>query len=131
MSSAKPYLIRALHQWIIDNGMTPLIVVQQGENEKIQIPSHLLNDEAVVFNVSWEAARELQIENDLISFSARFSGKPHSICIPVQLVSAIYSRENGKGMMFEVDEVLRTGVLSDEQSNHTTEDEKPHLRLLD
>ncbi|WP_395377466.1 ClpXP protease specificity-enhancing factor [Marinicella sp. W31] len=132
MSSAKPYLIRALHQWIIDNGMTPLVVVQ-GNHPQLEIPEHLLKDETVVFNISWDAADRLEMSNDYINFQARFSGKSYAVSLPLGLISAIYSRENGKGMMFDVDESVE---MTDEKSKTPTstdsiDSSKSHLKLVD
>lgn len=132
MSSAKPYLIRALHQWILDNGMTPLVVVQ-GSHPQLNIPAHLTKDETVVFNISWDAADQLDISNEQISFNARFSGKSYNVSLPLGLISAIYSRENGKGMMFDVDE---SAEAKDEQdATASTSDNlnsgRSHLKLVD
>ena len=132
MSSAKPYLIRALHQWIIDNGMTPLVVVQ-GNHPELEIPAHLLKDETVVFNISWDAADRLEIGNDYINFQARFSGKSYAVSLPLGLISAIYSRENGKGMMFDVDESVE--IPKQEKTTTNSEEDIPatksHLKLVD
>ena len=137
MSSAKPYLIRALHQWIIDNGMTPLVVVQ-GTNPLLDIPAHLTEDDTVVFNISYDAADRLDIGNEFIGFHARFSGQSYSVSLPIGLISAIYSRENGKGMMFDVDDANTDAetTVAEETTKPALAEEpkansKSHLKLVD
>ena len=105
-ASTRPYLLRALHEWCSDNGLTPYIVVRV--DASVQAPREYVNDGEIVLNVSLDATSALQLENDYISFKARFGGKPHEIIVPVGRVVAIYARENGQGMAFalEGDEVI-------------------------
>jgi stringent starvation protein B len=103
MTSNRPYLLRALYQWITDNGMTPHILVD-AELEGVQVPDHTVQKGKVVLNVSAGATEQLLLDNDSISFKARFSGAPHNIMVPMIAVIAIYARENGQGMMFAQDD---------------------------
>ena len=103
MSSNKPYLLRALYEWITDNGMTPHVLVD-AEVEGVDVPHHVIQKGKVVLNIATGATEQLQLENETIFFKARFSGKPYPIRVPMNAVIAIYARENGQGMMFTQDE---------------------------
>jgi stringent starvation protein B len=102
MTSVKPYFIKALNEWISDNGLTPLIVVDAGF-EGIRVPDGVIEDGKLVLNVSYDASQNLVMDDELVTFNARFSGVSHAIIIPMAAISAIYARENGKGMMFDVE----------------------------
>ncbi len=97
-TSTRPYLIRALYEWCTDNGLTPYVAVQV--DDTVQVPREYVKDGEVVLNVSFDATSALKLGNDMITFSARFAGKPREIMIPVERVIAIYARENGQGMAF-------------------------------
>ena len=99
MNSNKPYLLRALYEWITDNGLTPHVLVN-AEADGVDVPPHVVQKGKVVLNIATSATEQLQLENDTIFFKARFSGKPYSIRVPMDAVIAIYARENGQGMMF-------------------------------
>jgi stringent starvation protein B len=99
--STKPYLLRALYEWCTDNGYTPHIAVRV--DNQTRVPRQFVRDNEIVLNISFEAASQLQMGNELIEFNARFSGKSHRIEVPVANVLAIYARENGQGMAFPVD----------------------------
>jgi stringent starvation protein B len=99
MNSSKPYIIRALHEWISDNNCTPLVLVSS-KHEDVQIPSGIEEDGKVVLNVSYGATKNLEIANEGILFDARFAGVSQNLYIPVDSILAIYARENGQGMMF-------------------------------
>ena len=99
--SNKPYLIRALHQWCADFGFTPFIAVFVDQN--VEVPMEFVKKDEIVLNLSTEACHNLQIENDWISFQARFGGVPKKILVPISHVLAIYARENGQGMSFPFD----------------------------
>ncbi len=99
MNSSKPYIIRALHQWITDNDCTPLILVSS-KSQDIQIPSGIDEEGKVVLNISYGATKNLEISDDGVFFDARFSGVSQDIYVPTQAILAIYARENGQGMMF-------------------------------
>ena len=99
--SNKPYLIRALHQWCSDNGFAPFMAVFV--DSTVEVPREFVKNDEIVLNLSAEACHQLQIENDYISFQARFGGVPRKILVPITHVLAIYARENGQGMSFPFD----------------------------
>ncbi len=98
--STKPYLIRAIHQWCSDQGLTPYISVVV--DHRTLVPRQFVQDGQIVLNVSVDATQSLVIGNEMIAFQARFGGVAQNISLPVDNVSAIYARENGHGMAFEV-----------------------------
>lgn len=102
MTPSRPYLIRALHQWIVDNGLTPYVLVD-AEAEHVEVPSQYVQDGKIVLNVAPQAVSGLDLGNDWIQFHARFSGVEATVSIPVHAVLAIYARENGQGMVFGED----------------------------
>lgn len=97
-SSTRPYLIRALHEWCTDNGLTPYIAV--AVNDTVQVPREYVQDGQIVLNLGLDATSSLQLGNDYIEFKARFAGTAREIMVPVNQVIAIYARENGQGMAF-------------------------------
>ncbi|MFC3550121.1 ClpXP protease specificity-enhancing factor [Lysobacter cavernae] len=97
MTSHRPYLLRALYEWIADNGMTPHLLVD-ATRPNVQVPVHAVKDGKIVLNVAERAVSHLEMGNDLIRFSARFGGVSHPVSVPVQAVLAIYARETGQGM---------------------------------
>ncbi|NKJ46787.1 ClpXP protease specificity-enhancing factor [Burkholderia sp. SG-MS1] len=99
--STKPYLLRALYEWCTDNGYTPHIAVRV--DNQTRVPRQFVRDNEIVLNISFEATSQLQMGNEWIEFSARFSGKSHKIEVPVANILAIYARENGQGMAFPVE----------------------------
>lgn len=100
MSSSQPYLIRAIYDWIIDNGFTPYLLVN-AENDYAMIPREYVEEGKIVLNINPSAISDLQLGNDYIMFNARFSGKAMEVSVPVVAVLAIYARENGQGMTFD------------------------------
>lgn len=100
MTSSQPYLIRAIYDWIIDNGFTPYLLVN-AENDYAMIPRDFVEDGKIVLNINPSAISDLQLGNDYIMFNARFSGKAMEVSVPIVAVLAIYARENGQGMMFD------------------------------
>ena len=99
-TSTKPYLIRALHEWCTDNGYTPYLAV--AVNERTEVPREHVKAGEIVLNVGHLATGGLVLGNDYIEFQARFGGVARRISVPVEQVIAIYARENGQGMAFEV-----------------------------
>ncbi|MCF6318038.1 MAG: ClpXP protease specificity-enhancing factor [Proteobacteria bacterium] len=99
MNSSKPYIIRALHEWISDNNCTPLLLVSS-KHPDVQIPVGIDEDGKVVLNISYGATKNLELVNEGILFEARFSGISQSLYVPIDSILAIYARENGQGMMF-------------------------------
>ena len=98
-TSPKPYLIRAWHEWMSDNGLTPHILVMV--DATVSVPRDYVRNNEVVLNVSSEATGGLQLGNEVIRFQARFAGRVRDIEVPVDRVASIFARENGQGMVFE------------------------------
>ncbi len=103
MTSSKPYLVRALYEWILDNDNTPYILVDTG-SDQVLIPNGISSDGKVVLNLAPAAIQDLEMTNEYVSFSARFNGVVEQIYCPVLSLLAIYARENGEGMMFPAEE---------------------------
>jgi len=99
--STKPYLLRALYEWCVDNGYTPHIAVKV--DSRAQVPQEFVRNGEITLNVSPNAVHKLQMGNEVIEFSARFAGVARQISVPVPNVYAIYARETGHGMTFEID----------------------------
>jgi stringent starvation protein B len=119
-TSTRPYLIRALHEWCVDNGFTPLITVHVDANT--QVPKEHVKDKEIVLNLSFDATSGLKLGNDYIEFKARFSGVARDIIVPVDRVMAIYARENSQGMAFPNIAALDAAV--DAEVNAVTKDER-------
>ncbi len=100
LASSKPYLIRAIHEWCVDQGFTPYMTVIVDGNTKV--PREYVKEGQIVLNLGPEATHQLAMGNDCITFSARFSGVAQALLIPVANIAAIFARENGQGMTFEV-----------------------------
>ncbi len=100
-TSTKPYLLRALYEWCVDNGYTPYVSVVVDANTRV--PTEYVRNGEIVLNIGPLAANRLKIGNEMIEFAARFGGVAKDLAIPVSQVSAIYARENGHGMSFEIE----------------------------
>jgi len=96
----KPYLLRAIYEWIVDNNATPHVALF-AENPDVLVPEQFVEDGKIILNISPSAAKDLRIENDSLSFSARFGGKPFNIYSPIAAVLALYASENGEGLSFD------------------------------
>ena len=99
MTSRRPYLLRAMHEWMTDNGQTPHLVVDAAM-DGVAVPKQYVRDGKIVLNASYSATAGLSIKNDWVAFSARFGGVPFEVMIPVHAVQGIYARETGQGMIF-------------------------------
>ena len=108
-TSTKPYLLRALYEWCVDNGYTPHMAVKV--DSTTQVPSEYVKNGEITLNVSPSAVHKLQMGNELLEFSARFAGVARQISVPVANVYAVYARETGHGMTFDVD-AARSGTLA-------------------
>ena len=129
--SNKPYLIRALHQWCTDFGFTPFIAVFV--DARVEVPMEFVKNDEIVLNLSVEACHQLAIENDWISFQARFGGIPRKIMVPVTHVLAIYARENGQGMSFPFDSAQARDLHVADSADSALEKpktSKPSLRIV-
>jgi stringent starvation protein B len=99
LSNQRPYLLRAMHEWMTDNALTPHIVVDATFPD-IDLPQEHVSDNKLVLNVSYAATRAFVIGNGAVTFEARFHGVPRPLYVPVDAVLGIYARENGQGMVF-------------------------------
>ena len=102
-TAKRPYLLRAFYEWIVDNGMTPHVLVD-ARSAQVKVPRQFVKDGSIVLNVSMTAANNLMMDNDSVTFSARFGGKAFAIYLPMSSVMAIYSRETQDGISFPPDE---------------------------
>ena len=100
MGPNRPYLLRAFYQWLLDNEMTPHLVVD-ADISGVQVPSEHVQDGQIVLNIAPHAIGDIEMSNERVVFSARFGGKPFQLIIPMAAVVAVYARENGAGTMFE------------------------------
>ncbi len=104
MNSSRPYLIRAIYEWIVDSGLTPYMLVNAGA-ANVTVPTQYIEDGKIILNVNPQAVRGLELTNEWVMFSARFSGVSMEVSLPPQAVLAIYAKENGRGMVFSEEEV--------------------------
>ena len=118
MNSSRPYLIRALYEWIVDNDCTPHFLVD-ADYPQVKVPAGFASDGQIVLNASPSAVRHLHMDNQAVSFEGRFGGVPHSLYLPIGAILAIYARENGQGMVFEAE------TLRDEQVR--AQDNEPEM----
>lgn len=100
MTSSRPYLIRAIYEWLVDNQLTPYVMVD-AMVPHVEVPENYIEDGKIILNVAPMAVRDLSMTNTDIRFDARFSGITHHIYVPIQAVMAIYAFENGRGMVFD------------------------------
>jgi stringent starvation protein B len=127
----KPYLLRALHEWMTDNGQTPQGVVDVSL-AGVDVPQHHIRDGKLVLNIGYPATHNLSLGNDQITFDARFDGAPHHVRIPVSAVLAIYARESSQGMVFsdEAQPVADDPAASDKSNGEPARSGKSHLRVI-
>ncbi len=110
MNSSRPYLVRALYEWIVDNDCTPHMLVNS-EFRSVQVPKGFASDGQIVLNVSPSAVRHLHMDNDAVSFEGRFGGVAHTLYVPIGAILGVYARENGQGMVFD----LESPVLEEDE----------------
>ena len=125
--SKRPYLIRAMHEWMGDNGHTPHIVVDASV-DGVTVPREHVKDGKIILNISETAAHNLKLTNDAVSFRARFSGVPFDVWVPMKSVLGIYARETGQGMIFSHDSDSSEQKVggSDIESSKS----RPHLKVV-
>jgi len=99
MTPNRPYLIRAIYEWIVDNQLTPYLLVD-ADGDGVVVPIQYIEDGRIVLNIGPSAVHGMRLANDMIEFSARFGGQAMQVLIPPAAVQGIYARENGKGMLF-------------------------------
>ncbi len=126
MTSNRPYLVRALNEWILDNQLTPFLLVDASV-KGVEVPEQHIKDGKIILNITPSAIQEIAFENEWIYFSARFGGQPFMINIPVGAVLAIYAKENGRGIMFAEEESLAVDTAEVEQKESS---KKPVLTVI-
>ncbi len=129
MTARRPYMLRAFYDWLVDNDLTPHLVVD-ATMSGVRVPVEFIQDGQIILNIAPRAVGNLELGNDAITFHARFSGRPHSVIVPVYAVQAIYARENGAGTMFEPEEAyahIEEETVEEEQSPQfsTVSDDSP------
>lgn len=142
LTSRRPYLIRALYDWVLDNDLTPHLLVA-ADADGVDVPRQFVTEDGkITVNISPGAVRDLSLENQLVSFSARFSGQSYSVSLPPGAVLALYARENGEGMLFGEVETPPTppegpqGPTSgddstgDDDNDGGTGKKHPHLKVV-
>ncbi len=130
MTSSRPYIIRAIYEWIVDNGLTPYILVDT-RSEAVVVPESYIENNRIILNISPMATHGLALGNDSVSFNARFSGAPLDVFIPTSSVLAIYAQENGQGMMFgDSDEDGEPPPSSDPDGGGNSPAKKPSLKIV-
>jgi len=105
MNSSRPYIMRALYEWIVDNDFTPYVLVDASMAD-VMVPQQFVKDNQIVLNISPDAVVDLSISNQAVAFNGRFGGVATDVFVPISAVVGIYARENGQGMVFDPEEVV-------------------------
>jgi len=104
MNSSRPYIIRALYDWILENQCTPYVLVD-AFGEGVEVPQDHVKDGQIILNISPTAVQSVSISNEVVEFDGRFGGIPKKVFVPIKYILGIYAKENGQGMIFESDEL--------------------------
>jgi stringent starvation protein B len=137
LTSTKPYIVRAIHEWCVDNGLTPHLLVVV--NAQCRVPMAYVKDGEIVLNLNYTATKDLHIDNEGIVFSARFGGVSQNLYVPMDAVKGIFARENAQGMFFETRlEANKDAVVAEpaseanspETNNTTPQKKKPTLTIV-
>lgn len=129
MTSSRPYMLRAIYQWILDNQCTPYLLVN-ADSEGVVVPQDFVQDGQIVLNISEVAVAGLNIDNNFVSFSGRFGGVSQDIWVPVGAVLAIYAKENGQGMLFDPDDDLPPPSPDDDGPDSGDTPKRPSLKVV-
>lgn len=143
MTPRRPFMLRAFYDWLLDNELTPHLVVD-ATLPGVRVPMEFVQDGQIILNLAPRAVGNLELGNEDVTFSARFSGRPHLVVVPMYAVQAIYARENGAGTMFEPEasyqdmltnvseqptgfapEIASVQDVAEQDSEHTHESDKP------
>ena len=135
LTSTKPYMIRAIHEWCVDNQLTPHLLVEV--NSQTRVPMAFVKDGEIVLNLNYSATKDLHFTNEAVSFSARFSGVSNNLYVPIGAVKGIFARENGQGMFFEVqaedsdaEKEIKNNEIANKEKNISSEVKKNPLKLV-
>jgi stringent starvation protein B len=129
MTSSRPYLLRALYEWICDNSKTPYIIVA-ANMPGVQVPEKLVKNDRIVFDLSPNAIDDLLITNVAVTFQASFSGVSRSIFAPIESIQAIYAQENGKGMVFGEEPGGEIPPDNSKFTQKSSSSKKSHLKIV-
>ena len=129
MNSSRPYLLRAIYEWLVDNELTPYILVDATAPE-VSVPERYVEEGKIILNIEMQAVGNLQLGNDAVEFDARFSGVAHHIYIPMLAVKAIYAFENGRGMVFSEEEESDAPPPQDPTPPGKPKNPKPKLTIV-
>lgn len=131
MTPSRPYIMRALFEWIVENDCTPYMLVDAGV-ENVMVPQQYVKDGQIVLNISPSAVVDLSIANEAVTFNGRFGGVAEDIYIPASAVIGIYARENGQGMVFDAEETVSEGTPPDDEPPSPTRPEggRPSLKVV-
>ena len=127
MTSSRPYIMRALYEWIVDNDCTPYLLVD-ASLEDVMVPQQFVKDGQIVLNISPGAVMDLDIGNEAMAFNGRFGGVATDIYVPIMAVVGIYARENGQGMVFEPEEPI--GPPDGPPSDPVKPESRPSLKIV-
>ena len=127
MTSNRPYLLRAMYDWIADNGMTPYILVDAGA-PGVDVPKSAVKDGRVVLNIAARAVAQLELGKERVRFMARFSGVSQAVDVPMGAILAIYAQENGQGMMFQAEDAPNEPPPAAPRPDEAPK--RPHLRVI-
>ncbi|MQW91310.1 ClpXP protease specificity-enhancing factor [Acinetobacter wanghuae] len=135
LTPTRPYMARAIYEWICDNSMTPYLLVD-ATVKYTMVPEQFIQDGQIVLNIVPHAVHALQISNEAITFSARFGGVSRDIYVPMPAIIGLYAKENGQGLFFDASEYENTQIEADDLKSTIEEQteqpkKKPTLRLLD
>ena len=132
--STKPYMLRAIHEWCVDNNLTPHLFV--AVNSQTRVPMAYVKDGEIVLNINYGATKDLHIDNESVVFSARFGGVSQNIYVPMSAVKGIFARENGQGMFFEAevaDAASEPALNTENETNDASKkqnNKKPTLTIV-
>lgn len=127
MTSSRPYIMRALYEWIVDNHLTPYVLVDASITG-VTVPRQFVKDNQIVLNISPEAVMDLSISNEALAFNGRFGGVATDIFVPIVAVVGIYARENGQGMVFDPEEAMNPP--DDPPPGPGRQDKRPTLKIV-
>jgi stringent starvation protein B len=127
MTSSRPYIMRALYEWIVDNDCTPYVLVD-ASGEGVMVPQQFVKDDQIVLNISPGAVMDLNISNEAVVFNGRFGGVATDVFVPISAVVGIYARENGQGMVFEPEEATEPPDDTPPEPNKI--ERRPSLKIV-
>ena len=127
MTSSRPYIMRALYEWIVDNDCTPYVLVDATVTD-VMVPRQFVKDNQIVLNISPGAVMDLNISNEAVAFNGRFGGVATDVFVPISAVVGIYARENGQGMVFDPEEASEPPDDTPPEPNKA--DGRPALKIV-